>query len=128
VSSLLQHHGCTTKPRPGYVELLMYLVEKGPLWEKYNGPDSYDPSPDSTTFAIDKEPISLQRDDGTVSEVAKLYRVWRKPRGMFGCWVVFKYNGAEHVPDLSVPIAVFKLPRDAEPLTEDEMRQYWFTP
>jgi len=106
----------------------MYLVVKGPDWEKYNGSDAYDPYPDATTFCDDAEPVELQRPDGTRTKVAKLYRIWRKPRGMFGCWVVFQYNGKEQVPDLSIPIAVHKLPRDAEPLTDEEMQRYWFTP
>lgn len=45
---------------------------------------------------------------------------WRKPRGMFGPWVVFEYNGKKHVPDLSIPIGTFKIPRDAIALTDDE--------
>lgn len=55
----------------------------------------------------------------------QLYRAWRKPRGMFGCWVVFRYNGCDQVPDLSVPIAVERLPRDAKPLSTDEAAEYW---
>lgn len=59
----------------------------------------------------------------------KIYpRIWtfpRKPRGMFGCWVVFQYNGKEHVPDLSCPFGLFKLPRDAKPLPVDECIDRW---
>ena len=55
----------------------------------------------------------------------RLYVAWRKPVGMFGCWVVFRYNGEEHVPDLSIPIALYKLPRDAKPLTDDQNSEYW---
>lgn len=59
-----------------------------------------------------------------------LPRIWTAPRvpcGMFGCWVVFRYNGKEHVPDLSVPIAVDKLPRGARPLPIDECLKQWQT-
>ena len=49
----------------------------------------------------------------------------RKPAGTFGCWVVFRYNGEEHVPDLSTPVAVFKLPRDAKPLSDEESNRIW---
>ena len=55
----------------------------------------------------------------------QLYRAWRKPCGMYGPWVVFRYNGAEHVPDLSVPIRIDQLPRDAQPMTIEECAAYW---
>ena len=55
----------------------------------------------------------------------RLYVAWRKPVGMFGCWVVFRYNGEEHVPDLSVPISLYKLPRDAKPLSDSDNAKYW---
>jgi hypothetical protein len=76
----------------------------------------------------DSEPVKLTRPDGSETTCPKLYRVWRKPKGMWGCWVVFVWNGEEHVPDLSTPIAVEKLPRDAEALTDEEAAGYWFTP
>lgn len=180
MSSLLQHHGCTTKHRPGYVELLMYRKERvlekqlscnecGHLWTKgdvncqgcgrfvlfvreYPQFGDYKDALDIVEMehAIkhpnyqnckcqndvctvsnrwgdkDSEPVTLTRPNGTETIVSKLYRIWRKPCGMFGCWVVFRYNGEEHVPDLSVPIGVYKLPRDAEPLTDDEAAAYWF--
>ena len=49
----------------------------------------------------------------------------RKPCGMFGCWVVFRYNGEEHVPDLSIPISVTKLPRDAKRLSIEQSARIW---
>ena len=49
----------------------------------------------------------------------------RKPCGMFGCWVVFRYNGVENVPDLSVPISVFKLPRGARALSGHDSSMVW---
>lgn len=58
-------------------------------------------------------------------EHPQLYVAWRKPRGMFGVWVVFQYNGQEQVPDLSIPIDVEKLPRDARPLSLEENSQAW---
>lgn len=123
MSSLLQHHG---GHKNGCVELLMYQVVKGPDWDKYCGPESYNPSPDSTTFCNDAEQVELIRPDGTKAIVPKLYRIYRKPKGMFGCWVVFRYNGKDQVPDLSVPIAVHKLPKDAEAVPEDYAVKYWF--
>lgn len=49
----------------------------------------------------------------------------RKPCGMFGCWVVFRYNGEENVPDLSCPFGLSKLPRDAKPLNLVESMKIW---
>jgi len=42
-----------------------------------------------------------------------LYRFYRKPKGLFGHWVVFEFNGEEQVPDLSVPIWLTRIPRGA---------------
>lgn len=119
MSSLLQHHGGRSADGRK-IELLFCPVVKGADWEKYNGPGSYSPNPDGTTFCADAETFM---HDGKV--YARLYRVYRRPVGMFGCWVVFRYNGAEHVPDLSGPISILRLPRDARPLTDAECVAYW---
>lgn len=55
----------------------------------------------------------------------QLYGFWRKPAGMMGCWVVFRYNGEEHVPDLSIPIRLRTLPRDARPFSLGENAKSW---
>lgn len=124
MSSLLQFNGVFSDRGVG---LEFYLIEKGPDWEKYNGPGAHNPSPESTTFCVDAEPVRLANPkSGLISLVPQLYRVWRKPCGMWGNWVVFRYNGGEHLPDLSVPIGVFKLPRGAVKLTEEEMIRSWF--
>ena len=78
----------------------------------------------SRTF--DVEPVTLRRPNGTETVCPKLYRIFRKPAGMFGCWVVFRWGGKEHVPDLSVPIGVDTLPRDAREVPEPEACAYWF--
>lgn len=119
MSSLLQHHGGRS-PDGRKVELLMYLVKKTPDWEKYHGPNSYNPNPEATSFTEDVELVEL---DG--KKYPRLYRIYRRPAGMLGCWAVFRFNGEEHVPDLSVPIKVFQLPRDAKPLGDDEALKYW---
>lgn len=54
-----------------------------------------------------------------------LWYAWRKPAGIFGCWVQFRYNGETHVPDLSLPIPVFKLPRGAQRMTIEENAEAW---
>lgn len=58
---------------------------------------------------------------------ARLHIFVRKPVGMLGCWVQFRYCGAIHAPDLSVPIALFTLPRDARPVTDEENARLWHT-
>lgn len=55
----------------------------------------------------------------------KLWEAFRRPRGMFGHWVIFMYNGEEHVPDLSVPITVEKLPRDTNRVDCHTSNKYW---
>ena len=120
MSSLLQHHGGRSIDGRK-VELLFYPVVKTADWDKYNGPESYRPSPDSTTFCDPSE--MFVGPDG--KRHIRLYRAYRRPLGLWGCWVQFRYNGKVHVPDLSVPISILKLPKDAKPLTDAECMAYW---
>jgi len=116
MSSLLQHHGeRSTDGRK--VELLAYHVAKGKDWNKYNGPDAYNPSIDGTTFCDDTELDS--------SGNPRLWRFYRRPKGMCGCWVVFRVNGKDSVPDLSCPEPMLQLPRDAQKLTDAESVAHW---
>jgi hypothetical protein len=55
----------------------------------------------------------------------QLYVAPRKPAGIWGHWVVFRYLGEEHVPDLSIPIAVERVPRGARKLTAQENAKHW---
>ncbi len=55
----------------------------------------------------------------------RLFTFVRKPKGMFGCWVVFRYNGKDQVPDLSCPLSLEKLPRGAEPMSLVESMNVW---
>jgi hypothetical protein len=55
----------------------------------------------------------------------RIFVAWRKPRGTFGPWVIFRYNGADNVPDLSTPIDTVRLPRDARPLSDAETIERW---
>jgi len=55
----------------------------------------------------------------------QLWVAWRKPAGTWGHWVVFRYLGAEHVPDLSVPISVPQPPHGARKLAAAENSQAW---
>jgi len=54
-----------------------------------------------------------------------LYTFPRKPVGMWGCWVVFRYNREEHVPDLSCPFGVDKLPKGSKKMTQQESEEAW---
>lgn len=54
-----------------------------------------------------------------------IYRAYRKPAGTWGCWTVFRYNGEEHVPDLSVPIYVTQIPKGGVKLTPEQAAEYW---
>lgn len=57
----------------------------------------------------------------------RIYTFVRKPRGMFGCWVIFHWNNEDHVPDLSCPINL-KLkdrPKDLKRLSDEESSELW---
>ena len=68
----------------------------------------------------------LTAPSGEVKTMIKLYRVWRKPAGMIGCWVLWRLNGRSRPLDLSIPTAVEKLPFDAHPLSDDDAAAYWW--
>lgn len=118
MSSLLQFNGAIGKKG---VQLQAYRVER--VWTKgsYDCPRYFYPWSVPHTITIrtwsysDRE-VELEHCPQCDREHPKLYGFWRRPRGMFGCWVVFRYLGEEHVPDLSIPIQLEKLPRDAKPL------------
>jgi len=55
----------------------------------------------------------------------QLYRFFRKPVGLWGHWVVFRINGSEEVPDLSIPLRVIKLPIGSSKLSRDENDKEW---
>jgi hypothetical protein len=55
----------------------------------------------------------------------RIYVAFRKPCGMFGCWVQFRYNGEINVPDLSIPITVKEYPKDAVALSDVESSRAW---
>ena len=116
MSSLLQHHGGRSADGRN-VELMCYETRKGSDWEKYNGPNSYNPTLEGQSFT---EPVELDSSGNP-----RLWRFFRRPVGMFGCWVVFEYNGKKQVPDLSCPFGVFQLPRGAEKLSDDESVKHW---
>lgn len=85
------------------------------------------PMPSLPDYYVD-EPIELLACPQCGRQHEQLYRVWRKPAGMLGCWVVFRYNGKEHVPDLSCPLGVDKLPRGAEKLSPQDNAIAWHKP
>jgi len=54
-----------------------------------------------------------------------LYVIKRKLRGTFGHFPVFRINGEDHVPDMSLPMAIDRLPRDAVRLTPAQSARLW---
>jgi hypothetical protein len=55
----------------------------------------------------------------------QIWVAWRKPAGFWGAWTVFRYLGGEHTPDLSVPIAVPRPPKNAVRLGPTENSRTW---
>jgi hypothetical protein len=55
----------------------------------------------------------------------RMYVAFRKPCGMFGCWVQFRYNGEVNVPDLSIPITVKEYPKGAVRMSDVESSRMW---
>jgi hypothetical protein len=54
-----------------------------------------------------------------------LWAIARVPVAPFGHFTVYRVNGSEHVPDMSVPMAVDRIPRDARRLTPAEAAARW---
>jgi hypothetical protein len=55
----------------------------------------------------------------------RIYVAFRKPLGMWGCWIKFQYNGEIEVPDLSIPITVKKYPKGAIRMSDVESSRMW---
>lgn len=110
MSSLLQYRGEITEQGVALQFVLVATVTKH-LSETVSYPSPVD---------IDTFPCSICKRSHARIHIAR-----RKPVDMLGCWVRFRYNGALHAPDLSVPIQVTKLPRDAKALTLDESAKIW---
>lgn len=89
----------------------------------------YQTTPSKEAYASDSpicgEPVELVPCAVCGKSHPRLWLAWRKPAGMLGCWVVFRYNGKENVPDLSCPIAEFKIPKDAIPATDEDNGEMW---
>jgi hypothetical protein len=121
MSSLLQFQG--TYSARG-VDLQFVKVVKGPEWDRYNGPSAYQPRPNSTVGAQD-DPAYVYPCPTCGRSHARIFVATRRPTGMFGPWVTFRFNGATHAPDLSIPISVFRLPRGTRPMSEVESSAVW---
>ena len=115
MSSLLQFSGEVA--RQG-VRLEFYKVIGNPRYQDADHPQS-------TVGATDADPIPCLQCG---RPHPRLWRAYRKPVGLCGCWVVFRYNGQENVPDLSIPIAVLTIPKGAVPCTDAENSLLWHRP
>lgn len=128
MSSLLQFRG--TSSRRG-VDLQFTLIRKvqtvvGEAANVYGPIDYSDPHHVDRGFILEKqEYVETFPDPETGRPLPIIHLATRKPCGMCGCWVVFRYNGEENVPDLSIPICVEKLPRDARRLSPEESLKIW---
>lgn len=108
MSSLLQHDGARSADGRK-VRLLFVLRRENPRY-----PGSAVCGDDAETFI---------GPDGKTRPT--IYFAYRRPVGMLGCWVQFRYCGDVHAPDLSVPISTFALPRDAVRMPDAEAFAYW---
>ena len=106
MSSLLQFSGETGKQGVG---LEFYLI-----WKK--------PDP---LCVFTEVPTELETCAICGKQHPRLWRFWRKPIGLWGPWVVFRYLGEEQVPDLSCPLSLEKKPRGAERMTLEESCRAW---
>jgi hypothetical protein len=85
-------------------------------------PATFEAQSDGPYLWIQREPVPCE----TCGKLhAQLYTAWRRPVGMLGCWVTFRYNGETHAPDLSLPINVERIPRGAVKLTPAENAARW---
>ena len=55
----------------------------------------------------------------------RMYVAFRKPCGMWGCWVKFRYGGEVNAPDLSIPITVKEYPKGAIRMSDVESSRMW---
>lgn len=107
MSSLLQFGGEVS--RAG-VNLEAYQVSPSKRW------------PDSETLG---DPVELVPCTVCGNAHPGLHVFVRKPVGVLGCRVVFRWHGTEHVPDLSCPFGLFKLPRGSKACTDAESSERW---
>lgn len=70
---------------------------------------------------------SSERDVEVIGETRHpvLYTFWRKPCDQMGAWTGFRYNGEVHFPDMSIPVRIQKLPRDAVRVGDQAALRYW---
>ena len=125
MSSLLQFNGSITKKGVGlqFIQTKKKIYHFGYGNKIYVDPVTMDPWTGETTGYPDKY---LCPYCGSLHPY--IWVAYRKPAGMFGCWVVFRYNGQEEVPDLSIPISLKpgeKLPKGAVKLSGIESSKIW---
>ncbi len=111
MTSLLQFTG--TIGADG-VHLMFYLVgpDEPPRWRG-----------DYTHTSTD--PQDMYKCAECTRQHPVIYTAARKPCGLFGPWVQFRYLGKVQVPDLSTPIRVPRLPRGAKRMTNEDATRYW---
>lgn len=106
MSSLLQFDGQIDR-RKGVRLEFTHVLE----WSEWNTPEKEEMTDTECPICGEKH--------------RRIYVAWRKPAGMFGPWVVFRYLGKENVPDLSIPIWTGDLPKGAVALSDAETFESW---
>jgi len=120
MSSLMQFRG--TCSRRG-VDLQFTLCRE--VAKTVGNPDLPVGHPERGYTYPTKEDLDTFTDPATGRQLPHIYIATRKPVGMLGCWVQFRYNGAVHAPDLSIPIRVTKIPRGARRLSVEASLRIW---
>jgi hypothetical protein len=128
MSSLMQFRG-TSSSRGVDLQFVQIRKVQRVIGEAANvfGPIDYSRPgfTDRGFVMVDEEYTDTFTDPATGRPLPYIWTAPRKPCGMCGCWVVFRYNGEEHVPDLSIPISVEKMPRGAVRLSQEESLKLW---
>jgi len=110
VSSLMQFEGEMRKNSRGYGEVRLEFVRYVMDLTKSISDSYLDPKIKCTICGGEHPQIGV---------------AYRRPRGMWGCWVQFQYLGKMQVPDLSVPIDVPRWPVGTRLLNQEENSRNW---
>lgn len=117
MSSLLQFNGTIDKRGVGLEFIKSTVVKTVPIGFDRETLETW------TTDRTDYDEKHLCTVCGQLHP--RMYVAFRKPLGMWGCWVKFQYNGEVNVPDLSIPITVKEYPKGAIRMSDVESSRMW---
>jgi hypothetical protein len=118
MSSLLQFRGKIDK-KGVHIEVYKTIPSRKDI--EFSKDNPYHPS--RVVFGANWEETFICSKCGNNHPI--LHTFARKPKGMFGCWVVFRYNGEDYIPDLSCPFGMDKLPIGSKKMTVEESAEAW---